>query len=310
MNLAALPAALTVAVAVGVAVYAASRPWRRLAPRVHLYTVATRARLGQEVRVLALAPPPASAGGVLSGVFGPMVAALAGKLTALLGHRDEAAVALALERAGIRDVTPRSFAYQQLAYAVIGLVGGTLLGLVSGIRMAIVMGVAGGSLGLLRKRQELDSRTEKRCTRMRAELLSVCNILAIRTRVTPQLQQVLDIVISETTGEVIGDLRRVRSAINSGTAPEVALSQMAAATPEPAAAGLYRSLSLAITTGGDLADTLISLASNIRDQQRDERRSSATRRTLLINMSNASFLVLPLLVLIGAGAANAIVGSL
>jgi Flp pilus assembly protein TadB len=310
VNFAALPAALAVGLAVAVAVYALSRPWRRLGPRVNVYTVATRSRLGQPVQMLTLTAPPSSAGGVLAGVFGPIVGALAGRLTALLGHRDEAAVALALEQAGIRDVSPRSFAYQQLTYTVLGFVGGAILGLLSGIRMAVVMALAGGSLGLLRKRQELGNRTEKRCTRMRSELLSVCNLLAIHTRVTPQLQQVLDIVITEASGEVIGELRRVRSMIDGGTPPEVALSQMANLTPEPAAAGLYRALSLAITTGGPLADTLISLTANIRDQQRDERRAAATRRTLLINMSNASLLVLPLIVLLGAGGVYTILGSL
>jgi len=296
--------------AVGVAVYAASRPWRRLGSRVDVYTVTTRARLGQPVQMLALTAPPSSAGGVLAGVFGPILGALAAKLTTLLGHRDEAAIALALEQAGIHDVTPRSFAYQQLAYTLIGLVGGALFGLLSGIRMALVMALACGSAGLLRKRQELGARTEKRRAKMRAELLSVTNLLAIHTRVTPQLQQVLDVVIDQAGGEVVGELRRVRASINGGTPPEVALVQMANLSPEPSAASLYRALSLAITTGGDLTDTLIALATTIRDQQRDALRAAAARRTVLINASNASLLVLPLIVLIGAGGVATIFGSL
>lgn len=310
MNLSALPAALAVGLAVGVAVYAASRPWRRLGPRVNVYTVATRARLGQPIQMLALTAPPSSAGGVLAGVFGPIVGALARRLTALLGHRDEAAVALALEQAGIRDVTPRSYAYQQLAYTVIGLVGGALFGLLGGIRMAVVMSMAGGALGLLRKRQELGGRTEKRRARIRSELLSVCNLLAIHTRVTPQLQQVLDIIVTQASGEVVGELRRVRASIDGGTPPEVAFAQMAALTPEPAAGSLYRNLSLAITTGGDLADTLIALAGSLRDQRRDHLRAAAARRTVLMNMSNASLLVLPLIVLIGAAGVFTVFGSL
>lgn len=310
MNPQAVPAAIATAVAVAALIMAMARPWRRLSGRVDAYTVAARGRLGQNVRMLALAPPPPTASGVLAGVFGPIMSALASRLTALLGHRDEAAVALALERAGIRGVSARTYAYQQLAYTVIGLVAGAAFGLLGGTRMAVVMGLAGGALGLLRKRQELDHRTEGRCERMRAELLSVCNLLAIHTRVTPQLQAVMDKVINEATGEVVGELARVRAAVESGTPPEIALTRMAALTPEPAAAGLYRTLSLAITTGGDLADTLINLAANIRDQQRDERRAKATRRTLLINISNASLLVLPLLVLIGAGGVYTILGSL
>lgn len=310
MNLSALPAALAVGTAMGVSVYAASRPWRRLGPRVNLYTVASRSRLGQPVAMLALTAPPSSAGGVLAGVFGPLFGALARRLTALLGHRDEAAVALALERAGIRGVSPRSFAYQQLAYTLIGLVGGAFFGLLSGIRMAVVMSLAGAGVGLLRKRQELESRTEKRQARMRSELLSVCNLLAVHTRVTPQLQQVLDDVVSQGRGEVIGELRRVRAAIEGGTPSEVALSQMATLTPEPMAGSLYRALSLAITTGGDLTETLIALSATIRDQQRDERRAAATRRTLLITMSNASLLVLPMVVLIGGGGMFTVFGSL
>lgn len=301
MNPQALPIAISLGIAVGAFVYSVSRPWRRLGPRVDAYTVATRQRMGQDTRLLQLVSPPPTATGAVASVFGPIVAAGVRRVSSLLGHRDEDAVALALDRAGIRGVAPKEYMYQQVTHAGIGLVGGAVVGLLGGIRFSVLMATCGCFMGLLRKRSELDRRTRVRQVRMQAELVNICNVLAIYARATPNLQSVVAMVCDRGHGEVVGELRRVLAAIEGGTPPEVAFNHAAHLTPEPAATGLYRALALAITSGGDLADTLLAQAANLRDRYRDARKERATKRTQLIVASNASLMVLPLLVLIGAG---------
>lgn len=302
MNPQALPGALCAALAVGLLAYTVMRPWRRLGPRVDAYTVAVRSRMaGPRAQLLTLAPPPSTAAGVLGGVFGPIVATLAQRMSTLLGHRDEAAVALALDRAGVRGVSPRTYAYQQLMYAALGLAAGVGIGFVRGPRIGVFTAVGGCAVGAMRKRSELDRLTRRRQERMRAELVAVCHLLAIRARATPNIQQVVAIVCERGQGEVVGELRRVLAAIETGTSPEAALDAMADVTPEPAAGGLYRALSLAVRSGGDLAETLIAQARDLRNRTRDGRKLRAAKRAQLITVSNASLMVLPLLVLIAAG---------
>lgn len=302
MNPQALPIALSAGISVSAVIYTVTRPWRRLGPRVDAYTVASRNRLsGQNTQILRLVAPPTTASGALAGVFGPIAAAAARRVSGVLGHRDEAAVALALDQAGIRDITPKTYMYQQFAYAGLGLVGGGVLGLLGGTRFAVFLSILGCIMGALRKRTELDRRTRLRQVRMQSELVNICNLLAIYARATPNLQSVVATVCRRAHGEIVGELVRVLAAIEGGTAPEMAFARAAEITPEPAAAGLYRALALAITSGGDLADTLLSQAANLRDRYRDARKERATKRTQIIVASNASLLILPLLVLIGAG---------
>lgn len=286
------------------------RPWRRLGPRVDPYVTAVRSRMdGGRTQIIQLAAPAPTASGVMSSVFGPIITALAGRLAKAYGHRDEASVALALDRAGITGVTPRAYVYQQLSYAMIGLLGGFAVGALSGARSAVMVGLAGCFCGTTRKRSELERRTKARRLQMQAELVDVCNLLAIYARVD-SLQSAVATLCVRGRGEVIGDLRRVLAAVESGTPPEVALNRMSELSPEPAAAGLYRALSLAITLGGDVAETLLAQSANLRDRQRDARRERATKRTEIIKWSNATLMVLPLVGLIAAGFPYLFLGSL
>lgn len=312
MNPQAIPVAVSAAGFVGALTFTLTRQWRRLDTRIDPYTAAVRSRAddGERVQILQLAAPPPTASGVLANIFGPMLAALASRLAAVAGHRDEAAVALALDRAGITGVTPRAYVYQQFTYAIIGLAAGVTVGSLRGVRAAVLMGICGGVFGAMRKRSELDRRTRKRQGLMRAELVDVCNLLSIYARATPNLQSVVATVCARGRGEIVGELSRVLAAIEGGTPPESAFAHAAEVTPEPAAGGLYRAMAMAITLGGDLAETLLAQAANLRDRQRDARRERATKRTQLIVASNASLMVLPLLVLIGAGIPYMILGSL
>lgn len=297
MNVA--PFALCAGVSVGSLVYAASRPWRRLAGRLDPYTVAVRARLGAP-RAELLALVDASEGGALASVLGPIVSAGARRLSALFGHRDEASLALALDRAGIRGVTPADYARQQLLFAVAGLVGGFLLGLSRGGRAAVVLALTSCFFGATWKRNELDKRTTRRTARMRAELVDICGILATFSRALPNLQSATAAVVAECHGEIAGELARVLGLIASGVSPEAAFRRMGDLTPEPSAARLYQRLAVALESGGDIVDALKAHATDLHDLFRDERKARATRRTAGMVIVNSTVMLISLIILMAA----------
>lgn len=306
----AVPWGACAGVAVGALVYAASRPWRRLGPRTSPYTVGVRSRLGgQRDQMLALVAPQPTAAGTIRGVLGPIVTTLSRRFMAVFGYRSYEDLRLALVRAGIHDVTPRSYAYQQLTYGAIGIAVGFALGLTQGGQAAVLLAAGGGFVGSTRKYNELEKRTKKRAERIRLELLLVSRVMAVYARATPNLQAVVARVVQRMRGEVAGELAGVLASIQSGTAPEAAFAAAADLTPEPGAARLYQTLAVAITAGGDIAEALLHQAVDLRDRWRDERKAAADRRTVIMVASNASLLVIPMLILVGAAIFYEVIGS-
>lgn len=301
MNPGAIPAAVCTALAVWCFV-ASIRPWRRLGPRIHLYTVGVRTRQGatREQAVLGLLSPPPTPATIVSRVFGPLVEALVRRTSSIIGRQGEEELALSLAQAGLHDVTPRTYLYQQFSYALLGLVGGAFLGVLFGMRAGLVFAVLGTLWGSMLKRAELARRIRERCDRIRAELLTVCLVLAAQIRATPNLQAVVANIVERSRGEVAGELRQVLSAIRGGTPPEVAFGQAAARTPEPAARDFYEALATALVVGGDLAETMRAQASKIREAQREARRTTATRKKLASVSTTVLFMGIPMVILVAA----------
>lgn len=311
MNPATVPWAICTGIAVAAGGYAVARPWRRLAPRVDPYAVAVRSRLGApKAEMLALVSPSDPEHGAVAAVLGPIFASLAARFMRLVGHRDEAALALALDRAGIRGVTPRTYAFQQLAYTVAGIVGGFMVGLSRGGQSAVMMSLVSGFFGATWKRNELDRRTTKRTLTMRAELVPVCQMLAVFARAIPNVQSAVAEVVRRGRGEVVGEFARILGLIESGVAPEAAFRRVADLTPEPAAARLYQRLAVALESGGDIVGALLTQATDLNHSFRDDRLARATRRTTSMVGVNATFMLLPIFVLMGAALPSLVVGSL
>lgn len=310
MNPATIPWALCAGIAGATFVYAIGRPWRRLGPRVNAYTVPVRTRLGApRAEMLALVEPRGDASAVAV-VLGPMVTAASTRLSRLFGHRDEAALALALDRAGVRGVSPGAYGRQQLLYGILGLAGGFALGLTRGGRQAVVMAVVFGFFGATWKRNELTRRTEKRTARIRAELVPVCQMLSVFSRALPNLQDSVLAVCREGRGEVVGELRRILYLISSGSDPAAAFRRLGDLTPEPAASRLYHRLALALESGGDITGALLAQATDLNHQFRDERKARATRRLQGMIVINSTFMILPLFILMAAAFPSMVTGAL
>jgi tight adherence protein C len=184
---------------------------------------------------------------------------------------------------------PDRYRNQQLllalaATAVFGVAGG-LLGAAAGqppALLAIVTGACGFALGTVWRTAELGRRIKARQERMRAELFTLSQVIAIYARANPNVMQITEQVVSRTRGELGREMADILRAIEAGEQPEVAFQNAAGLTPEPTAARLYRVLATAASSGGDIADGLLALAVDIRDAQREEAKQSAVRRQATI----------------------------
>jgi len=307
---ATLPWAICAGIAVGSLVYTAARPYRRLGPRLHAYTAVARSRLGSgTAEVVSLSRSgPAPLGGIVARVLGPILAAVAHQVAVVGGTRDEEQLRLQLYQAGITDVTPRDYQLQQLLYAALGAAGGVVVTPVVGARLGILMGIAGFMLGPTRKRAQLNRRIKLRQERMRGELLSMCQVLAVYSRAIPNPQQITEQVVGRSRGEVARELRGVLHVIEAGTQPEVAFAQAAELTPEPAAGRLYRAIATAVASGGDIAGSLLAQSEDVREAQRQSKIQQATRRKAVLVMSTVVLMGPPILVFIAAPFPRLILG--
>jgi len=281
----ALPGAVCAGVAVTSLVLAAARPRKRLGPRLDDYTLVARSKLGSAPDVLSLTRPATPAmSGALARVFRPMLASVAHGVGALAGTRDEEALALQLRQAGVAGVTPKRYRDQQLLLACLGAGAGLFTGVVAGFAvgrpaaLGLVLGASGFVLGTVWKSAELARHIRERRETLRAELFSLCQVLAVYARATPNLLHITEQVAARSSGLLATEMAEILRWVESGTQPEDAFAQAARFTPEPAAARLYRVMATAAASGGDIADALVAQSADIRDAQREEVKQSAVRR--------------------------------
>jgi tight adherence protein C len=283
---AAVAGALCAAIAAGAVVTAVAHPRRRLGPRVHDYTLVARSKLGSGPSVLSLTrqgpPSPSSA---IAAVLRPMVDEAAARLGRLLGIYDDEALALQLRQAGIRGLEPKAYRRQQLLLGVAGAAAGIVLGALTGSSLggsatpfAVIFGVCGFAAGATYRTGELGRRVRERQERLRAELFSLCQVLAIYARATPNLLAITEAVVERSRGQLAAEMAEILRRIEAGTAPEAAFFEAARTTAEPAAGRLYRTMAMAARSGGDIGDALMAQSVDIRAAQREDIKQSSIKR--------------------------------
>ena len=275
--LASILAGVTAAAAAGLIV----RPTPRLASRVRPYTLIPRSRLGRSADIPDLAGEEAwLSGGTFRRLFGPPVLALAGWLGGLLDARSDEGLRLLLRQAGYRNLSPEEYRVRQLGAAALGAAAGVTAGLflVGSAAVVLVLGALGFIVGATRWRGRLDRGTALRRERLRVELYTVNQLLAMHIKTGGGPIQATQRIVARGSGVVVEELAEVLRMIAGGTSPREAFARAAALTAEPQAARTYELLAAGTERGVDVAAALLAFSEDIRDDRREDLKKAATRR--------------------------------
>ncbi len=170
-------------------------------------------------------------------LFGPPVVALVQRVGRLLERRTDAALARSLLQAGFVDVTPDDYrtrmALQTLAFGA----AGSGFGVVVFHRplAAVGLSVCGVLFGASRSRGRLERAIADRRERIRLELYTVNQLLAMHVRTGAGPVQATQRIVDRGQGDVVDELRAVLAAMRNGIAEPDAFRYAAEITPEPAA---------------------------------------------------------------------------
>jgi tight adherence protein C len=262
------------------------RPTRRLAPRLRPYTVSSRTSLGRSADVLAVARPGATLSrGTLGGLFGPAVGSLAARLGRVVDTAGDERLLLKLRQADLLQDVPederlQEYRIRQLAGASAGA-GLAVLGMLllqASAAVTLPMAVLGFVVGVTRWRTRVDRAIEERRSRMRVELYTVNQLLAMNVRIGGGVVQAVQRVVQRGNGAVVDELTEVLLGHETGLRASEALHRQARLTPEPNAARTYRLLATGAEWGADLAEALLALSEDVRDARREAMRRTATKR--------------------------------
>jgi Flp pilus assembly protein TadB len=284
-------------------------PTRRLAPRVRPYTIAARARFGRGAEAADLVPGPASS--TVARLFGPPFVALVRRLGRLLERQSDAALARSLQQAGYVDVAPDEYRVRTaINVLVFGGAGAGVGALVFHRPLAALgLGACGIVFGASRLRGTLERNIADRRERIRLELYTINQLLAMHVRTGAGPVQATQRIVDRGHGVVVDELRAVLGAMRNGVSEPDAFRFAADQTPEPAAARTYKLFAAGAERGVDLADGLRALSEDLRDARREEIRQTATKRRAAMLVPTIAVLAPVMLLFIAAPLPSIVFGS-
>jgi tight adherence protein C len=151
-------------------------------------------------------------------------------------------------------------------------------------------------VGATRQRSSVESAIAKRRERMRIEVYTVNQLLAMRVRAGGGVIGAVQQVVRRGEGEVIAELSDALRLHRSGWRAGDAFRRIAELTPEPFCGRTYRLLAAAEERGADLAPALLDLAEDVRETRREALRRSATKRRAAMLVPTIAILA-PVLIL-------------
>jgi tight adherence protein C len=265
------------------------RPAPRLASRVTPYVTASRSSRSHRSdrdAIGATATTPADGSPLVLRLCRPVIESIAQSITKLLGATlDDETLALRLRQAGVMLDLPdhervHEFRVRQVGAALGWGTGLATVAALSGrtAAAALALFLAGTLVGATRRGSRVSRRIEQRRTRMRVELYTVNQLLAIYLRTSGSPVMAAQRLVSRGRGAVIDELAEALRLHARGMGASKAFSRIAEQTPEPFAARTYKLLASGSDRGADLATALLSLSEDVRDFRRTTLRRSATRR--------------------------------
>ncbi len=286
LELLALGSSIAFAVA---AAWVLVRPYRSLAGRVRPYATIARVRLTRpaDVRGSALAGPTFG-DATMRRLFGPMIDRVIQGFGRLVATSNTERLGLRLRQAGLYpDLAARGrvqeFRVRSLVRSLSWSGSLGFLGLlISGPVYMILFAALGFLYGVLNARARIDKAVSTRRERLRGELYTINQLIAMRTRVGGGVADAIRHVVIRGNGALIDELAEVLRLHETGVALSEALNRAAALTPEPAAARTYAVLATAQDRGADLGEALLDLSKDLRAARREELQRAASKRRLLM----------------------------
>jgi tight adherence protein C len=287
------------------------RPTPRLAPRVRPYTMTARARLGRDADVVPATGGPGPTSATIVRLFGPPGRAFVARLGRLLERRNDQSLALHLWQAGYADVTPDEYRTRVTVHVLASGLAGAALGALAlhAALAALGLAVCGAIFGASRLRGRLERGIADRRERLRLELYTVNQLLAMHVRTGAGPVQATQRVVDRGAGAVVEELTAVLAAMRNGVAEPDAFRRAAELTPEPAAARTYKLFAAGAERGVDLADGLRALSEDLRDARREEIRQSATKRRAAMLVPTIAVLAPVMLLFIAAPLPSIVFGG-
>ncbi|MCP3998215.1 MAG: type II secretion system F family protein [bacterium] len=286
LELLALLSSVTFAAAVA---WVVVRPYRRLAGRVRPYTTVARVRLTRSADVRgAAAPGPTFGDATMKRLFSPMIDRAVGGFGRLIATSNPQQLELRLRQSGLFPDLPAEQRVQE--YRVRSLVRSIawsaclgFLGLViSGPAYMVAFAVLGFAYGVLNARARIGKAVSARSERLRGELYTINQLIAMRTRVGGGVVDAIRHVVIRGNGALIDELSEVLRLHESGVSLSDALGRAASLSSEPEAARTYAVLATAQDRGADLGEALLDLSKDLRAARREEMQRDASKRRLLM----------------------------
>lgn len=267
-------------------------------------------RLGTRVRqyITPSGSPTTTAGGsAVTRIFGPIVMRVATFVGRHLDSAGDEGLALRLRQADLYpefedDSRVAAFRIRQLRALAGWAVGGGVVAAALGLATPGVVGLAmvGAVAGVGRTRGRVERVLERRQLRMRIEIYTIDQLLALRVRAGGGVIQAVNQVVARGRGEVVDELAEAVRLHRAGMTVAEAFGRVADLSPEPACGRTYRLLAIADERGVDLAAGLLALAEDVREARREAMKRAATRRRAAMLIPTIALLAPTLLLFVAA----------
>jgi len=287
------------------------KPTPRLAGRVRPYTIVARADLGRSADVLGVAHPVTRAsGGVMRRLFWPPLHAIAARVGRLVETRSDDNLRLKLRQAGYHDLPPEEYRVRALGQAVLFTTVGATIGIaIRSPLLTLLLALCGLVYGSTRWKGRIDRAIEDRRERLRLELYTVNQLLAIHLRTGAGPVQATQRIVDRGTGAMVEELDAVLTWVRSGVSEPEAFRRAAELTPEASVARTYKLFAAGAERGVDLAGALRALSEDLRDARREDLRRVATKRRAAMLVPTIAILAPIMLLFIAAPLPSVIFGS-
>jgi tight adherence protein C len=287
------------------------KPTPRLAARVRPYTIVARADLGRSADVLGMArPTTATGGGTVSRLFLPPIRAFSARVGRLVETRSDESLRLKLRQAGFHDLTTEEYRIRALGQTALFTAVGATIGIaIRSPLLTLLLALCGAIYGSTRWKGRIDRAIADRRERVRLELYTVNQMLAIHLRTGAGPVQATQRIVDRGTGAMVEELDAVLTWIRSGVSEPEAFRRAAELTPEPSAARTYKLFAAGAERGVDLAGALRALSEDLRDARREDLRRVATKRRAAMLVPTIAILAPIMLLFIAAPLPSVIFGS-